>query len=215
GGEGISARVVDAYSVKPIDAATLRAAAAAAGNRVVVAEDHWPEGGLGDAVLEVFADVDTHTRVVCLAVSEMPGSGKPDDVLAAVGIDADAIAAAARKLVGAGGGPGTEYEPQQVPVNMYETHDALVLVAPLPGVMADDVEVTIEAGRVRIEAEMRTPAEKGYMLHEWHYGPFSRTVDIPQGFGAKAAATFGNGQLALRLERGDSPTDGKLVVHPS
>ncbi len=98
GAEGIAARVVDAYSVKPIDAATLRAAAAAAGNRVVVAEDHWPEGGLGDAVLEVFADVDTHTRVVCLAVSDMPGSGKPDDVLAAVGIDADAIAGAARKL---------------------------------------------------------------------------------------------------------------------
>ncbi len=98
--EGISARVVDAYSVKPIDAATLRAAAAAAGNRVVVAEDHWPEGGLGDAVLEVFADVDTHTRVVCLAVSDMPGSGKPEDLLAAAGIDADAIAAAARKVVG-------------------------------------------------------------------------------------------------------------------
>jgi transketolase len=96
--EGISARVVDAYSVKPIDAATLRSAAAAAANRGVVAEDHWPEGGLGDAVLEVFADVDTHTRVVCLAVDDMPGSGKPEDVLAAVGIDADHIAAAARKL---------------------------------------------------------------------------------------------------------------------
>jgi transketolase len=96
--EGISARVVDAYSVKPIDAATLRSAAAAANNRVVVAEDHWPEGGLGDAVLEVFADVDTHTRVVCLAVADMPGSGKPDDLLAAAGIDADAIAGAARKL---------------------------------------------------------------------------------------------------------------------
>jgi transketolase len=96
--EGISARVVDAYSVKPIDAATLRAAAAAANNRVVVAEDHWPEGGLGDAVLEVFADVDTHTRVVCLAVNGMPGSGKPEELLAAAGIDADAIAGAARKL---------------------------------------------------------------------------------------------------------------------
>ncbi|HEX2273930.1 MAG TPA: transketolase, partial [Acidimicrobiales bacterium] len=94
GGEGISARVVDAYSVKPIDAATLRSAAAAAGNRVVVVEDHWPEGGLGDAVLEVFADTDTHTRVVSLAVSDMPTSGKPDDLLAAAGIDADHIAAA-------------------------------------------------------------------------------------------------------------------------
>jgi HSP20 family protein len=152
---------------------------------------------------------------VCLAVDDMPGSGKPEDVLAAVGIDADHIAAAARKLLGAGGGVGTDYEPQQVPVNMYETHDALVLVAPLPGVMADDVEVTIADGQVRIEAEMRTAAEKGYLLHEWHYGPFSRTVEIPEGFGAKAAASFGNGQLALRLERGDAPSGGKVVVHPS
>ena len=213
--EGIAARVVDAYSVKPLDAATLRAAAAAAANRVVVAEDHWPQGGLGDAVLEVFADADTHIRVVCLAVSDMPGSGKPEDVLAAVGIDADHIAAAARKLVGAGGGPGEEYDPQKVPVNMYETHDALVIVAPLPGVMADDVEVTLADGQVHIAAEMRTPAEKGYLLHEWHYGPFRRTVDIPDGFGAGAAASFGNGQLALRLERGAPPDGGKLVVRPS
>jgi transketolase len=99
GADGISARVVDAYSVKPIDAATLRAAAAASDNKVVVAEDHWPEGGLGDAVTQVFADVDTHTRVVCLAVSDMPTSGKPAELLAAAGIDAESIAAAARKLV--------------------------------------------------------------------------------------------------------------------
>jgi transketolase len=99
GADGISARVVDAYSVKPIDAATLRAAAAASDNKMVVAEDHWPEGGLGDAVTQVFADVDTHTRVVCLAVSDMPTSGKPAELLAAAGIDAESIAAAARKLV--------------------------------------------------------------------------------------------------------------------
>src|SRR5436305_8029504 len=54
--EGITARVIDAYSVKPIDADTLRQAARECGGRMVVAEDHWPEGGLGDAVAEVFAD---------------------------------------------------------------------------------------------------------------------------------------------------------------
>ncbi|HEX2273537.1 MAG TPA: Hsp20/alpha crystallin family protein, partial [Acidimicrobiales bacterium] len=166
------------------------------------------------AVLEVFADTDTHTRVVSLAVSDMPTSGKPDDLLAAAGIDADHIAAAVRSLVSSGGGPRPDYEPQQVPVNVYETHGALVLVAPLPGVMADDVEVTIEDGQVLIEAEMRTPAEKGYLLHEWHYGPFRRTVDIPAGFGGNAAASFGNGQLAVRLERSDTPVSGKVVVHP-
>jgi len=65
-----------------------------------VVEDHWAEGGLGDAVREVFADSDVHTRVVGLAVTDMPGSGTPEAVVAAAGIDADAIASAARKLVG-------------------------------------------------------------------------------------------------------------------
>jgi len=97
-GEGINVRVVDAYSVKPIDTATIQAAAAASRNKVIVVEDHWPEGGLTDAVLEVFADSDVHTRVVSLAVESMPGSGKPDDIVADAGIDADHIAAAARKL---------------------------------------------------------------------------------------------------------------------
>ena len=98
-GEGIEARVVDCYSVKPIDAAGLRAAAKAAGGRVITVEDHWPEGGLGDAVLEVFADVDDHPRIVKLAVRDMPTSGKPAELLAAAGIDAGHIADAARKLV--------------------------------------------------------------------------------------------------------------------
>ena len=57
-GEGITIRVIDAYSVKPIDAKTLRAAAQATGGRIVVVEDHWLEGGLGDAVLDAFAGTD-------------------------------------------------------------------------------------------------------------------------------------------------------------
>jgi transketolase len=100
-GEGITARVIDAYSVKPIDAATLLAAAEATG-RIVTVEDHWPEGGLGDAVLGVFADADERPRVLKLAVSGMPTSGTPDELLSAAGIDADHIASAARRLVESG-----------------------------------------------------------------------------------------------------------------
>jgi transketolase len=96
--EGINARVIDAYSVKPIGAETLAAASHATGGRLVVVEDHWPEGGLGDAVLGVFADSDERPRVVKLAVSHLPGSGKPAELLADVGIDAEAIAQAARRL---------------------------------------------------------------------------------------------------------------------
>jgi transketolase len=99
--EGIDARVIDLYSVKPVDAATLRAAAEATGGRILTVEDHWPEGGIGDAVLEALSDGEAPARVTRLAVREMPGSGKPAELLAAAGIDADHIAEAARSLVGA------------------------------------------------------------------------------------------------------------------
>jgi transketolase len=99
--EGVHARVIDLYSVKPIDVETLRAAAEATGSRFVTAEDHWPEGGLGEAVFAAFAEADEQPRMIHLAVREMPTSGKPEELLAAAGIDAEHIAAAARKLVGA------------------------------------------------------------------------------------------------------------------
>jgi transketolase len=99
-GDGVSARVIDLYSVKPIDEDTLRAAGEATGC-IVTVEDHWPEGGIGEAVLSVFAEDEERPKVVSLAVREMPGSGKPAELLAAAGIDADHIAEAARKLVSA------------------------------------------------------------------------------------------------------------------
>jgi transketolase len=98
--DGISARVIDCFSVKPIDADTLRAAGAETAG-IITVEDHWPEGGLGDAVLEALADADDRGKVVKLAVREMPVSGSPEELLHAAGIDAEAIAAAARQVVGA------------------------------------------------------------------------------------------------------------------
>jgi transketolase len=97
--DGVAARVIDLYSIKPIDEETLRAAAEATGGRLVTIEDHWAEGGLGDAVLAALADTEEPPRVVKLAVREMPKSGKPDELLARAGIDAEHIAAAARQLV--------------------------------------------------------------------------------------------------------------------
>jgi transketolase len=96
--DDIAARVVDCYSLKPIDGGTLAAAANETG-RIVTAEDHWPEGGLGEAVLSALAERGVSARVTRLAVTEMPRSGKPDELLAAYGIDAVAIANAARALV--------------------------------------------------------------------------------------------------------------------
>ena len=101
-----------------------------------------------------------------------------------------------------GGEEAAGGSPQHVPVNMYEAEQAIVLVAPLPGVMDDDISVVVDDKRVTIAADRRTRAVKDYLLHEWHYGPYERTVDLPPGFGGKAEATFANGQLALRIERG-------------
>ena len=96
--EGVPVRVIDAYSVKPIDATTLNAAADVTDGRVVTVEDHWAEGGLGDAVLDVLARGGRRLDVVKLAVRTMPGSGEPAELLAAAGIDAAHIADAARRL---------------------------------------------------------------------------------------------------------------------
>ncbi len=98
--DGVHARVLDAYSVKPIDAEAVRAAARDCG-AIVTVEDHAPEGGLGDAVLEALAEGDERAHVVKLAVREIPGSGTPEELLHGALIDADAIADAAGKLVAA------------------------------------------------------------------------------------------------------------------
>jgi transketolase len=99
--DGIHARVIDCYSVKPIDTATLTAAAQATGGCFVVAEDHHPEGGLGEAVTSALVAAGQENLTIAhLAVRGMPGSGTGAELLAWAGIDAEHIAAAARELAG-------------------------------------------------------------------------------------------------------------------
>jgi transketolase len=94
---GISARVIDCYSVKPIDTAALATAAAATDGHIVIAEDHHPEGGLGSAVNDALIDNEaSDLRIAHLAVRGMPGSGTGAELMAWAGIDADHIAAAAQ-----------------------------------------------------------------------------------------------------------------------
>jgi transketolase len=100
--DGISSRVIDLYSVKPVDVATLREAVRDTGGNFVVVEDHYPEGGLAAAVLEALAGDDERPRLTHLAVRSLPGSGTPTELMAAAGIDADAIVAAVRAGATAG-----------------------------------------------------------------------------------------------------------------
>jgi len=95
--EHVQVRVIDMYSVKPIDVEALRQAAEQTGGRILVVEDHWAEGGLGDAVLAAFAGWSQNlVSVTKLAVQSMPGSGTPEKLLAAAGIDAEHIVQAVR-----------------------------------------------------------------------------------------------------------------------
>ena len=99
--DGINIRVIDLYSVKPVDVETLREALRATGNRLVVAEDHWPEGVVGSAVLEALAGGSNglELRMKHLAPRELAASATGAEQLAEAGIDADAIVSAVRELV--------------------------------------------------------------------------------------------------------------------
>jgi transketolase len=94
-GKGVEARVIDLYSVKPVDSeAILRAASETPA--LITVEDHWPEGGIGETVAGVLAESGSATPLRKLAVRGRPGSGPPDELLAAAGIDAAAIVDAAQ-----------------------------------------------------------------------------------------------------------------------
>jgi transketolase len=97
-GKGVSARVIDLYSVKPVDAETIVKAANETG-AIVTVEDHWAEGGIGEVVATALAEAGVSTKLERLAVTERPGSGPPEALLAAAGIDAEHIVATVERTL--------------------------------------------------------------------------------------------------------------------
>ena len=94
--EGIEIRVIDAYSVQPIDAKTMIEAGTVTRGALITVEDHYPAGGIGDAVSEAVAPAGFVVRR--LAVREIPRSGQPDELIDRYGISARHIVAAVRQL---------------------------------------------------------------------------------------------------------------------
>jgi HSP20 family molecular chaperone IbpA len=97
---------------------------------------------------------------------------------------------------------------QSVPVNVYETTGALVVVSPLPAVKAEDVTIELRPGTLRFWARLRSAPPREYLTHEWEYGGYEREVEVPEGYGGGVEASLANGQLAIRVLRG---TTNELV----
>lgn len=102
---------------------------------------------------------------------------------------------------------------QRVPVNVYEARCALVIVAPLPAVTADDVTIDLENGSLRFRAALRSAAPRPYLVHEWEYGGCEGIVALPDGFGSAVEANLANGQLVVRVMRGQLAEP--VSIHPS
>ena len=93
--------------------------------------------------------------------------------------------------------------PQNVPVNAYQTPNAFVIVAPFPAVTENDVSVELTAEGVRFWAELRSAGPREYVIHEWEYGGYERSIETPDGFGSGVEAFLANGQLVVRVLSGD------------
>ncbi len=106
-----------------------------------------------------------------------------------------------------------EMRPQPVPVNMYETPAALVVVAPLPAVTANDVTVELRPGSLRFWAHLRSAGPRQYLVHEWEYGGYEREMELPPGYGGGVEASLANGQIAIRVLRGEAT--GLVTIQPT
>jgi HSP20 family molecular chaperone IbpA len=115
-------------------------------------------------------------------------------------------------LVSATAAAQATMRPQRVPVNMYEAPGAVVVIAPLPAVTAQDVTIELRAGVLRFWARLRSAAPRDYLLNEWDYGGYEREIELPDGYGSGLEASLANGQLAIRVLRGQPA--GNLTVQP-
>jgi HSP20 family molecular chaperone IbpA len=103
---------------------------------------------------------------------------------------------------------------QTVPVNVFETTNAVVVVAPVPAVMPEDVTIELRGATLRFWAHVRSAAPRDYVVHEWDYGGYEREVELPPGYGGHLEASLGSGQLAIRVLRGN-PAPATLSAQPT
>lgn len=101
-----------------------------------------------------------------------------------------------------------------MPINVYESSAAMVVVAPFPTVQPEDVVIELADNKLRIFGELRSAGPRTYLIQEWKYGGYEREIDVPAGFGAGLEASLSQGQLAVRVLRGEAPAK-PLKIQPS
>ncbi|HEY7526237.1 MAG TPA: Hsp20/alpha crystallin family protein [Candidatus Limnocylindria bacterium] len=110
-------------------------------------------------------------------------------------------------------------DPTAVPINLFENDRELVLVAPMPGVAAEDISVDVmDDGQLIVRARMHGEGQEriSYLLREWSYGPFERGVQLPVPVDAgRANLSFGNGVLTVALPKATVTAPAALAVMPT
>ncbi len=110
-------------------------------------------------------------------------------------------------------------DPTAIPVNVYENERELMVIAPMPGVAAEDISVDVKAdGSLTLRARMHGEGQEriGYLLREWSYGPFERTLELPRAVDAsRANLSYGNGVLAVTLPKAAETQVASLGVSPA
>ncbi|MDP9250478.1 MAG: Hsp20/alpha crystallin family protein [Chloroflexota bacterium] len=103
-----------------------------------------------------------------------------------------------------------------IPINLFENDRELMLVAPMPGVAPEDISVDVhDDGRLTLRALQHGPGQEriDYLLREWSYGPFERTIELPRPVDAsRANLSFGNGVLTITFPKTAATAPGTLAL---
>jgi len=107
-------------------------------------------------------------------------------------------------------------EPTAVPVNLFENDRELMVVAPMPGVAPEDISIDVtDDGQLTVRAAQRGGGQEriDYLLREWSYGPYERTIELPCSVDVRRAnLTYGNGVLSITLPKAGTMSGGKVAV---
>jgi HSP20 family protein len=107
-------------------------------------------------------------------------------------------------------------DPIAVPVNLFENDRELMVVAPMPGVAPEDISIDVlDDGRLTVRARMHGDGQEriSYLLREWSYGPYERTIELPCAVDAKRAnVTYGNGVLSITFPKAGTTSAGRVLV---